>query len=825
LRAWLDEDVEGQLMLRHLAVAADTWDGMGRPSSELYRGVRLDRALEWRTGNAPALSAVETAFLDASQAAADADRQKSQEDALRQKLTNRRRRVLLTAAVAFALVAAVLGLVASTSARRAETQAVTADARRVGAEALTAPMPDTSLLLAAAGMRLEHNSDAAKGNLAAALDRSPLLAHVTRTPPAGAIAVSPTTGQVAVSLTGGGVNLYGGKTLRQVGHATQGGGYAIEYSPDGRLLAANDTPHDLSLTPDPQPIHLLSPTGNPWPAQLGGIRPESRSFWSLAFSSDGRRFTAMLAGTSAGRIELPVWDVDDLNAPVTVLHPDNAHMTAVALSADGRTMFTGGDYFLRVFDVTTGRLRTTRTGSQLGLGPLPFHDQAWTPQVLLSPDGTTLAVTSETEVALLDAATLKPKARITAHGRITSMAFSADNKRLALTDGQVSVWDLVANRHVHVFPSPDSDEPRPVEVFRSQTWGGEVAALSPTGDMVYAANSNGLMLTWDLTGSHGFVTTRPRSDLRNDALAVEVSGDGTKVAYLANIDARIDVRDIATGRVTLGTFPEGNNVYGGQIAWRPDGRAVLEASGDYSVEVRDPNTGALLERHGFGDGVSAAQYTNDGQLIVGSNQGTIQVLDATSLNFKAGPLKPFINERILTLALDPAEHAVALEGSTQRVLVDYRTMHRLRTLPYLTFFAPDGSTSAVVDNNGAVGFQTDHGTRWTTTPDPSHAYGDRASAYSHNSTWFASSRNGQVALWNARTGTFVGSVPVTGPVAVGFTADDSTLVIAGIDGSVRTWNLRPDSWIQAACAIAGRDLTTPEWTTVLPARTPQRVCP
>jgi WD40 repeat protein len=277
--------------------------------------------------------------------------------------------------------------------------------------------------------------------------------------------------------------------------------------------------------------------------------------------------------------------------------------------------------------------------------------------------------------------------------------------------------------------------------------------------------------------------------------------------------------------VTLGTFPEGNNVYGGQIAWRPDGRAVLEASGDYSVEVRDPNTGALLERHGFGDGVSAAQYTNDGQLIVGSNQGTIQVLDATSLNFKAGPLKPFINERILTLALDPAEHAVALEGSTQRVLVDYRTMHRLRTLPYLTFFAPDGSTSAVVDNNGAVGFQTDHGTRWTTTPDPSHAYGDRASAYSHNSTWFASSRNGQVALWNARTGTFVGSVPVTGPVAVGFTADDSTLVIAGIDGSVRTWNLRPDSWIQAACAIAGRDLTTPEWTTVLPARTPQRVCP
>ena len=41
LRGWLDDDVEGQRILRHLAGAADTWDTMGRPDSELYRGVRL----------------------------------------------------------------------------------------------------------------------------------------------------------------------------------------------------------------------------------------------------------------------------------------------------------------------------------------------------------------------------------------------------------------------------------------------------------------------------------------------------------------------------------------------------------------------------------------------------------------------------------------------------------------------------------------------------------------------------------------------------------------------------------------------------------------
>ena len=46
--AWLDEDVAGQRILRHLTAAADGWDTLGRPDTELYRGARLETALEWR---------------------------------------------------------------------------------------------------------------------------------------------------------------------------------------------------------------------------------------------------------------------------------------------------------------------------------------------------------------------------------------------------------------------------------------------------------------------------------------------------------------------------------------------------------------------------------------------------------------------------------------------------------------------------------------------------------------------------------------------------------------------------------------------------------
>ena len=48
LQGWLDDDADGQRILRHLSGAADAWDSMGRPDTELYRGVRLRTTLDWR---------------------------------------------------------------------------------------------------------------------------------------------------------------------------------------------------------------------------------------------------------------------------------------------------------------------------------------------------------------------------------------------------------------------------------------------------------------------------------------------------------------------------------------------------------------------------------------------------------------------------------------------------------------------------------------------------------------------------------------------------------------------------------------------------------
>ena len=69
LRGWLEDDSDGQRNLRHLTAAADAWVAMGRPESELYRGARLQRVVEWRDRARPRLTGAEVAFVDSLRAA------------------------------------------------------------------------------------------------------------------------------------------------------------------------------------------------------------------------------------------------------------------------------------------------------------------------------------------------------------------------------------------------------------------------------------------------------------------------------------------------------------------------------------------------------------------------------------------------------------------------------------------------------------------------------------------------------------------------------------------------------------------------------------
>jgi DNA-binding SARP family transcriptional activator/WD40 repeat protein len=125
LRGWLDDDVDGQHLRRHLTGAADSWDRLGRPDSELYRGIRLERAIEWRGRTTPDLSTTERAFLDASEQRADAER----------AADHRRRRALVGALAGGLAIAALLATAAFVGQQRAVRSADLARARELTAAA------------------------------------------------------------------------------------------------------------------------------------------------------------------------------------------------------------------------------------------------------------------------------------------------------------------------------------------------------------------------------------------------------------------------------------------------------------------------------------------------------------------------------------------------------------------------------------------------------------------------------------------------------------------------------------------------------------------
>lgn len=117
LKSWLDDDADGQRMMRHLAARADDWDSLGRPESELYRGARLELVLDWQEQGAPDLNDSEKAFLAASIHRAEAEGEEAAARVRQDVRQNKMLKALLVAAGIF-LVAAVFGALMATQGRQ-----------------------------------------------------------------------------------------------------------------------------------------------------------------------------------------------------------------------------------------------------------------------------------------------------------------------------------------------------------------------------------------------------------------------------------------------------------------------------------------------------------------------------------------------------------------------------------------------------------------------------------------------------------------------------------------------------------------------------------
>ena len=470
LRGWLDDDVEGQRIWRHLSSAADTWDAMGRPDSELYRGVRLARVIEWRDRTSPDLTSAEQAFLETSRDAAEAERRAAEEQARRQARANRRLRVLVVGVAVLALAAAAGGLTAARQAERADAEADMARSHELAASAISVLHEDPSL--------------------------AKLLAF------ASATVAEPTLQSISALHQTWSADL----ATARYGATFEVGLFWTDLHPSGdRLVAAGTTPHDGSgwsfEVVDPLTDTML------WTVDLVGEDPTQGSAFLAApfFTSDGEyvvagvfwdphnvlRFPAPVDGVDQAppdRLGAHIWDADsgrlvdrvDLgHCGGIVAGLSDTHLLAKTLHGPAEVVRE-----CRWADGTMGaELVDRRSGERKLLSPDIGN---WIIGAAMSGDGGGVAFDNATsgEIVVLDTVTGQELLRTAGSG---VRDLNDDGSLVLLGDTPIDVRD-VATGAVTAF-------------FDGHGGRSLFARFGPSGHTVYSTGSDGALREWDaITG-------------------------------------------------------------------------------------------------------------------------------------------------------------------------------------------------------------------------------------------------------------------------------------------------------------------------------------
>jgi WD40 repeat protein/DNA-binding SARP family transcriptional activator/energy-coupling factor transporter ATP-binding protein EcfA2 len=840
LRGWLDDDVEGQRMLHHLSSSADAWDSLSRPDSELYRGIRLARVLDWQQLGRTALTDTEREFLDVSRRAVEAEERTAVERAKTQARLIRRLRGVLTGAAILLVAALVAGLLAVRQADHARNNADDAaaaqtrsDARAAGAKALVTDDIDTSMLLAVAGVRMD-DSPATRSSLLATLGKHPAL--IASIPMAGKEVlrhdVSPDGRTVATYDEGHRVRLYeieSGELLRefQAGSDERLGEIAgdIAFSPDGSTLAV------MNAAPTRQPVMLLdADTLEPLDVQPGGVQSWRWLTEDLAYSRNGRVLAAILArvqGTAATTKMTSswavVWDSGNPRQPIRRIHLADGSFS-LALSPDGRFLYTslqGQPLRPRLMrhDLVTGR-------------SIPLGDDPLVYMLAASPDGTLLAGSADHSVLLLDARTGDVLRELpTGSNAPWLVTFSNDGSLLSTIitgDQEALVWDVATGELQARLPLADS---------------GEQVAFSPDGSTLYTAGADASLRRWDLDGSRRFLAQVAPPTGFGWGESVAVAPGGGHVAYQLWGGEGVVFLDVRAG--TLGRTlerPSGSTGLWG--VWDPHGSLYALPTGD-QVTIWDARTGDVVSQgRAAGSEVTGIDFSTDGsRLAIAEVAGAVVMVDPATLEPLGAPVR--LDDVPCAVSLGPDNRTAFVATGPRKsawefwaipcsdwALVDLESgsvLDRGTTDGGIgrIDFSPAGDRVAVDASQGLVVIDLETG-RPARPPVAVHDRTVLSLVYSPDgSRILTSGTDASAALWDAETGQLIARV-VTPPLfsVSQFLADGRSVLVADeYAGAVYRWDTRPDYAVEFACRLAGRDLTKAEWAEQFGNRTFQETCP
>ena len=448
---------------------------------------------------------------------------------------------------------------------------------------------------------------------------------------------------------------------------------------------------------------------------------------------------------------------------------------------------------------------------------------------LFGPDGRTIAVNRDAgtlprELDLVDMATGQRRPLLGAHDeRILHRAFSRDGDMLATAadDRTVRVWETATGRELFV--------------LAGHTGRVLSAEFSPDGTSLYSTGLDRTIITWDLDARRTIERTLLPStagDVSAETIAL-TSDESTFVAIGAIGNAQLVAVDLASGRAAE-ALDTGHGV--GYAVLPSGGSTVITGGDDGSIRRWNASTGELLAELTPDDdapGFFPLAVTSDAETVyLQTGHDTLQAYDAVTLAARPGT-EVDVGAGIITGAVSADGHTLAVSTFDPPAikLVDVATSE-VRSLDVpgdvsALGFSPDGSVVAAGDFDGRV-FRIDvSATALIGEAAVSHDGPVLGIAYSGDGRQYTSdSTDGTVGLWDA-DGQLLGAVQPGPPNDLArskWSTDGRTLLVTYSNMSVFAFDIRPESWVDYACATAGRRLTEQEWSEVMPDRSYDPAC-
>jgi WD40 repeat protein/serine/threonine protein kinase len=759
LRRWREESLDDVNLQADLQAALEQWKRRGRRAEDLWRGLSLAEAIDWRERTQSPHSGELDQFI--SRSANEAQVQSSR--------LARLRFGLLGGLLLFTVTAAAFVWVRIKERRASQARNEAVAARKSARLRLS-----LALLEGAQAARLRQDFAEARAKLRtsfevadsagarslyAALERQPLKFRATHPESVFSVATAPDGRQVATGCYDGTIRLWDWATgtvrvLR--GHRKEV--FSLAFGPQGRLLASGAGDGNVRI----------------WSLATGKSRVLSGHLdrvHGVAFDSTGDR-----VASAAGDGTIKVWTLSRKNA--LTLKGHQGRVNAVSFSASGRLLYSGGeDKTVRVWNLRrqSNRVLLGHTDSVAAVASGPSDGQI----ASAGEDGTVRVWNPDTG-----------KARVLRghRGEVTSLAFDLLGRRLASgsTDRTIRLWDLKSGRS-RVLGTHDA---------RVSSLG-----FSGTGDLLASGSYDRTMRLWDLR------TPPPRlaSGHSGWVSGVAFRPDGAEVAS-ASQDRTIRLWNVQTGHSrTL----EGHTARVIAVAYRPDGRELASAAWDKTVRVWDLASGKARVLRGHTSRIYGLDYSPDGRTVAsGSWDRTIRVWDLQSGRAKV--LRGHTN-RVFGVAFSPdGKHLASaawdktvriwdLATGKARVLAGHE--HRVSAVAY----APNGEFVASASYDKTVRI-------WNLTTGKARVLRGHTDflwgvAVSPDSRFVASaSRDRQIRVWDLQTGKLrailAGHTMDVNRVA--FSPGGALLASGSDDTTVRLWNLATGSGHWRAPLLLGK---------------------